>query len=97
LRESSVASHPVLGTIMVYGYSMTPVVVAAMIAAVPVRTVQIISMGVAFLIGVFVILLNLWRDVSTEYRSLTYMVRSAAALTHCGVGAALILIFYARR
>jgi hypothetical protein len=97
LQESSVAAHPVLGTVMVYGYSMTPIVVAAAIAAVPVKIVQVVSMAVAFAIGVFVILLNLWRDVSAEHRSLTYIVRCAAALAHGGVGLGLIYMFYVPR
>jgi hypothetical protein len=97
LRESSVASHPVLGTIMVYGYSMTPVVVAAMVAAVPIKLVQVVSMGIAFTIGVLVILLNLWRDVGVEHRSLTYFVRGLAGVAHAGVGSGLIFMFYVHR
>lgn len=97
LNESSVRAHPILGTVMVYGYSMTPVVLAAMVATVPIEMVQIVSMGVAFSIGAFVIMLNLWRDVSVEHRSLTYFVRLLAAVAHAGVGAGIIFIFYVRR
>jgi hypothetical protein len=95
LQEGSVSTHPVLGTVMVYGYSMTPVVAAAMVATVPVRLVQVSAMGAAFGIGVFVIMLNLWRDVGVEHRSLTYMVRLFAALAHAAVGGGLILVFFA--
>lgn len=94
LRESSVSAHPVLGTVMVYGYSMTPVVLAALVATVPIELVQLIAMAVAFFIGAFVVMLNLWRDVSIEHRSLTYFVRLLAVLAHAGVGAAITLLFY---
>lgn len=97
LQESSISAHPVLGTVMVYGYSMTAVVLAAFVATMPLRFVQITAMATAFSIGVFVILLNLWRDVSVEHRSLTYLVRLVAALTHLGVGAALVFLFFIKR
>lgn len=97
LQESGVRAHPILGTIMVYGYSMTPVVVAALVATVPVEMVQIVAMGVAFSIGAFVIMLNLWRDVSVQYRGLTYFVRLVAAAAHACVGTAVIFIFYVGR
>lgn len=94
LRESSVSSHPVLGTIMVYGYAMTPVVVAAFVATIPVYIVQLASISVAFLIGAVSIMLNLWRDLSAEHKSLTYSVRAGAAVAHAGVGIALLFTFY---
>lgn len=94
LQDGGVATHPVLGTVMVYGYSMTPVVVAAMISTIPMRIVQISAMAVAFGLGVLVIMLNLWRDVSIEHRSLTYLVRLLAGITHLGVGVALTVIFF---
>lgn len=97
LGESSVRAHPILGTVMVYGYSMTPVVLAAMVATVPIEMVQIVAMGVAFSIGAFVIMLNLWREVSVEHKSLTYFVRLLAAAAHAGVGTGIIFIFYVRR
>lgn len=87
----------ILGSVMVYGYSMAPVVVAALVATIPVETVQIGVMAGAFSVGGVVIMLNLWRDVSVEYRSLTYFVRLMAALAHAGVGAAVIFIFYVGR
>lgn len=96
LNESSVRAHPIVGTIMVYGYSMAPVVLAAFVATVPVEMVQIVAMTMAFAIGAFVIMLNLWRDVSVEHRSLTYFVRLLAVCAHAGVGAALIFIFFVR-
>jgi protein YIPF1/2 len=94
LREGAVATHPVLGTIMVYGYSMTPVVIAALIATVPMRMVQVAAMATAFGIGVFVVMLNLWRDVGVEHRSLTYMVRLFAALAHAALGFGLVMVFF---
>lgn len=94
LRESAVSSHPVLGTIMVYGYAMTPVVVAAFVATLPVYIVQLAAIGVAFLIGAVTIMLNLWRDLSAEHKKLTYSVRAAAAIAHAGVGIALLFTFY---
>lgn len=94
LREGAAAGHPVLATIMVYGYSMTPVVVAAFVATVPIRTVQLAAMATAFGIGVFVIMLNLWRDVGVEHRSLTYMVRLFAGLAHAALGFGLIMVFF---
>lgn len=97
LTESSVRSHPIVGTIMVYGYSMAPVVLAAFVATFPAEMVQVIAMSVAFCIGAFVIMLNLWRDVSVEHRSLTYFVRLLAVCAHAGVGTALIFIFFVRR
>lgn len=97
LAESGVRAHPIVGTVMVYGYSMTPVVVAAFVATVPIEMVQVVAMGVAFTIGAFVIMLNLWRDVSVEHRSLTYFVRLLAACAHAGVGVALVFIFFLRR
>lgn len=97
LQESGVRAHPMLGTIMVYGYSMTPVVVAALVATVPIELVQIVAMGVAFFIGAFMIMLNLWRDVSVRHRSLTYFVRAVAVAAHAGVGTAIIFIFYVGR
>eukprot|EP00178_Gracilaria_changii_P002872 TRINITY_DN1421_c0_g1_i1.p1 TRINITY_DN1421_c0_g1~~TRINITY_DN1421_c0_g1_i1.p1 ORF type:complete len:308 (-),score=45.99 TRINITY_DN1421_c0_g1_i1:2626-3495(-) len=96
LAQSSVRSHPLVGTVMVYGYSMTPVVVAACVATLPIRTAQIASMAVAFCIGAFVIMLNLWRDVSVQHRSLTYFVRLLAVIAHAAVGTALIFIFFLR-
>lgn len=96
LGETSVRSHPVVGTVMVYGYSMTPVVFAAFVATIPIETVQIVAMAIAFSIGAFVIMLNLWRDVSIQHRSLTYFVRLLAAAAHAGVGTALIFIFFVR-
>lgn len=97
LNESSVKAHPILGTVMVYGYSMTPVVLAALVATVPIEMVQVVAMSIAFLIGAIVIMLNLWRDVSVEHRSLTYFVRLLAAGAHAGVGVALVFIFYIHR
>ena len=97
LGETSVRAHPILATVMVYDYSMTPVVLTALIATVPIETVQIVAMGTAFSIGAFVIMLNLWRDVSVQHRSLTYFVRLLAAAAHAGVGAGIIFIFYVRR
>ncbi|CAN8070264.1 unnamed protein product [Agarophyton chilense] len=96
ITQSSVRSHPLVGTIMVYGYSMTPVVLGAFVATLPIRTAQIASMAVAFCIGAFVIMLNLWRDVSVQHRSLTYLVRLVAVLAHAAVGTALIFIFFLR-
>lgn len=90
-------SHPILGTIMVYGYSMVPVVIAALVATVPVEMVQVIAMCVAFSIGAGVIMLNLWRDVSVEHRSLTYFVRLLAVGAHAAVGAGIVFIFYVGR
>lgn len=95
--ENSVRAYPIVGSIMVYGYSMAPVVLAAFVATIPVETVQIIAMAVAFSIGAFVIMLNLWRDVSVEHRSLTYFVRLFAVCTHAAVGFAVVFIFFARR
>lgn len=97
LRETSVRAHPIVGTIMVYGYSMAPVVVAAFVATIPVEMVQIVAIAIAFCIGAFVIMLNLWRDVSVEHRSLTYFVRLVAVLAHIGVGVTLLFIFFLRR
>lgn len=97
LNESSVRAHPMVGTIMVYGYSMTPVVFASFVATVPIEMVQMVAMGVAFCLGAFVIMLNLWRDVSVEHRSLTYFVRLLAVLAHAGVGIALVFIFFVKR
>lgn len=97
LVQNSVRAHPIVGTIMVYGYSMTPVVVAALVATIPIEMVQIVSIGIAFCIGALVIMLNLWRDVSVEHRSLTYFVRLLAVLAHVGVGIALVFIFFLRR
>lgn len=94
LQDGGVSSHPVLGTVMVYGYAMTPVVIAAMVSTVPVRMVQISSMAVAFGLGVLVIMLNLWRDVSVEHRSLTYFVRLVAGVAHLGVGLSLTILFF---
>lgn len=97
IGETAVRSHPIVGTVMVYGYSMTPVVIASFIATVPIEMVQIIAMTVAFVIGGLVIMLNLWRDVSVQHKSLTYFVRLLAAVAHAGVGTALIFIFFVRR
>lgn len=94
LREGMASANPVLGSIMVYGYSMTPVVVAAIVATVPVRLVQVAAIGTAFSIGVLVIMLNLWRDVGVEHRSLTYLVRLFAGLAHGGVGFSIMLLFF---
>lgn len=94
LNEGAAASHPVLGTIMVYGYSMTPVVIAAFVATVPIRTVQLAAMAAAFGIGVFVIMLNLWRDVGVEHKSLTYLVRLFAGLAHVALGFGLVMVFF---
>lgn len=91
------SNHPIVGTVMVYGYSMTPVVVAAFVAIFPMQLVQIIAMAVAFSLGAFVIMLNLWRDVSVQHRSLTYFVRLLAVCAHAGVGTALVFIFFLRR
>lgn len=90
-------AHPVLGTVMVYGYSLVPVVVAALVATIPIEMVQIIAMCVAFSIGAAVIVLNLWRDVSVEHKSLTYFVRLLAVGAHAAVGAGVIFIFYVGR
>lgn len=89
-----VHSHPIFGSIMVYGYSLVPVCVAAWVATIPMQMVQIVSIGVAFAIGAATIALNLWRDMPEEHRKMTYLVRAVAALTHAGVGAALVYIFY---
>lgn len=89
-----VHSHPIFGSIMVYGYSMAPVVVAACVATIPMQMVQIVSIAVAFAIGACTIVLNLWRDLSEEHRKVTYGVRAVAALTHAAVGAALVFTFY---
>lgn len=97
IQQSSVSAHPVLGTVMVYGYSMTAVVLASFVATVPMRFVQMLAMACAFSIGVVVIMLNLWRDVSVEHRSLTYFVRLVAALAHLGVGVALVYLFFVTR
>lgn len=97
LAENSVRAHPIVGSIMVYGYSMAPVVLAAFIATIPMELVQIVAMSVAFAIGAFVIMLNLWRDVSVEHRSLTYFVRLLAVCAHAAVGFAVVFIFFARR
>lgn len=97
LNESGVRAHPIVGTIMVYGYSMAPVVFASFVATVPIEMVQIVAMAVAFSIGAFVIMLNLWRDVSVEHRSLTYFVRLLAVFAHAGVGVALVFIFFVKR
>lgn len=97
LRESNVSTYPILGSVMVYGYSMTPVVIAAFVATIPIRMVQLVSVGVAFALGICVILLNLWRDVSVEYRSLTYFVRIFAGLAHAAVGVVVVTIFYSTR
>lgn len=97
LNESSISAHPIVGTVMVYGYSMAPVVFAAFVATIPIELVQIIAMAVAFSIGAFVIMLNLWRDVSVEHRSLTYFVRLLAVCAHAGVGVALVFIFFLKR
>lgn len=94
IAQTSVRSHPLVGTVMVYGYSMTPVVVAAFISTLPIRTAQVSSMAVAFCIGAFVIMLNLWRDVSVQHRSLTYFVRLLAVLAHVAVGVAMVYIFF---
>lgn len=96
LREGMVSAHPVLGTIMVYGYAMTPVVIAAIVATIPMRLVQVAAMGTAFSIGVLVIMLNLWRDVSAEHRSLTYLVRLFAGAAHGAVGFCCILLFFSK-
>lgn len=95
LREGMVSTHPVLGTIMVYGYAMTPVVIAAFVATIPIRIVQLAAMGTAFCIGVLVIMLNLWRDVGVEHRSLTYIVRLFAGLAHAAVGFSIMVLFFA--
>lgn len=97
LAENSVRAHPIVGTVMVYGYSMAPVVIAALVATVPIEMVQVVAMAVAFSIGAFVIMLNLWRDVSVDHRSLTYFVRLLAVCAHAGVGTALVFIFFVRR
>lgn len=97
LGESAVRAHPVMGTVMVYGYSMVPVVIAAFVALFPMEMVQIVAMGLAFSIGAFVIMLNLWRDVSVQHRSLTYFVRLLAAAAHAAVGTTIIFIFYVGR
>lgn len=89
-----IKTYPIVGSVMVYGYSMTPVVVASFVTTVPVESVQMSAMGVAFIIGAIVIMLNLWRDISVEYRSLTYFVRLVAVLAHIGVGFALVFIFF---
>jgi len=94
---AGVHSHPIFGSIMVYGYAMTPVVVAAWVATIPIEMVQIIAIGVSFAIGACTIVLNLWRDLPEEHRKMTYIVRGVAALTHAGVGAALVYIFYLHR
>lgn len=94
LDASSVHAHPIMGTIMVYGYAMTPVVIAAFVATVPVQLVQVVAIGVAFAIGACTIVLNLWRDLSEEHRKVTYIARLVAALAHAGVGAALVFTFY---
>lgn len=94
LQEGAASSHPVLGTIMVYGYSMTPVVIASFVATVPIRTVQLTAMAAAFGIGVFVIMLNLWRDIGVEHKSITYMVRFFAGLAHVALGFGLVMVFF---
>lgn len=97
LAESSVSAHPIVGTVMVYGYSMTPVVVAAFVATVPVDMVQIVAMTIAFGIGALVIMLNLWRDVSVQHKSLTYFVRLLAAFAHAALGVTLVFMFFISR
>lgn len=82
---------------MVYGYSMTPVVVAAFVATVPVDMVQIVAMTIAFGIGALVIMLNLWRDVSVQHKSLTYFVRLLAAFAHAALGVTLVFMFFISR
>jgi hypothetical protein len=97
LNESSVSTHPIIGAIMVYGYSLTPLIIAAAIATIPIRLVQLTAMGVAFGLGVIVIFLNLnlvGRDVGTEHRSLTIFVRFIAACTHLGIGVVLTSAWY---
>lgn len=96
LSQNSVRAHPIVGTVMVYGYSMTPVVIASFVATIPIETVQIAAMGSAFTIGALVIMLNLWRDVSVQHKGLTYFVRLLAAAAHVGVGTALVFIFFIR-
>ena len=94
MTQTSLRAHPIVGSIMVYGYSMTPVVIAAFIATVPVRTVQLSVLSAAFILGAAVIMLNLWRDVSVQHRSLTYFVRLLAVLAHGGVGVVMAYIFF---
>eukprot|EP00172_Hildenbrandia_rubra_P003304 Plantae.Rhodophyta-Hildenbrandia_rubra.ctg511.p1 GENE.Plantae.Rhodophyta-Hildenbrandia_rubra.ctg511~~Plantae.Rhodophyta-Hildenbrandia_rubra.ctg511.p1 ORF type:complete len:273 (-),score=45.33 Plantae.Rhodophyta-Hildenbrandia_rubra.ctg511:2642-3460(-) len=86
-----------LGTVAVYGYSLTPVCVGALVAAVPIKIVQISAMIVAFVLGGLVIMINLWRDVSIGNSSLAYFIRLLAVLAHCGVGASVIFLFYLQR
>lgn len=97
LDESGVRAHPMLGAVMVYGYSMVPVVVAAMVATVPVESVQVAAIAASFVLGAGVVMLNLWRDVSVRHRSLTYFVRLLAVVAHAGVGVAIVFIFYVGR
>lgn len=94
LAHNSVRTHPILGTVMVYGYSMTPVVIAALVAIVPVESIQVVAIYAAFVVGALVLILNLWRDVSVEHRSLTYFVRSVAVGAHAAVAFALVYLFY---
>jgi hypothetical protein len=97
LNESSVSTHPVIGTIMVYGYSLTPLIFAAGVATVPIRIVQLTAMGVAFSLGVLVIFLNLnlvGRDVFAGHRTLTYLFRLVAACAHLGIGITITSMWY---
>ena len=83
-----------LNTVAVYGYSMTPLTIAPLVAAVPIKVVQICAIAVAFVLGGGVIAVNLWRDVSIGNSTFAYLIRLLAAIAHIAVGASLLFLFY---
>jgi len=82
--------------VCVYGYSMTPVVMAAWVCTVPVRAVQLGAMGGAFALSTWFVMFNLWRGEAMGGGA-RWSVRLAAGLVHGGLGLLLVWLFYWRR
>jgi len=88
---------PFFATLCVYGYSMAPVVVAALVCMVPSRIVQWSAMGTAFFLSVVFMFLNVWREQTVTSKSLAYFVKLFSGILHIALGLVITFLFYYRR
>jgi len=85
---------PLVNTICVYGYALSPVVIASIVCMVPSALVQLIALASAFVLSTWFVMFNVWRHQTVESRSLAYSVKLLSGALHVVLGAVVTYLFF---